>query len=295
MQSVEKGKSPAYELAARLFQEQEEVFRCPVCKKSMKARWKEGRLVCKNRHSFDLSKKGYVNFSGTGGIADYSKELFAARREIFSQGFYDPVTEELAQMIQSQPVQEDRPYRIVDVGCGEGFYSARLSQMDSLPSSCRFFACDLSRDAIGMAAGYRAPVCWCVADLTRLPFRNGRADLLLDILTPANYMEFQRVLKKGGILVKVVPGSGYLKEIREALSPRLLRKEYSNQEVADYFQAHFSLVEERTVCYQRPLTAKQSELFFRMTPMASQAVKPGEELPVLKEITIDFTILAGRA
>lgn len=39
---------------------------------------------------------------------------------------------------------------------------------------------------------------------------------MLDVLTPANYDEFRRVLSPDGVLLKVYPGQDYLREIRAA-------------------------------------------------------------------------------
>jgi len=55
-----------------------------------------------------------------------------------------------------------------------------------------------------------------VGDLRRLPFADGTFSAVLDVMTPANYDEFRRVLSPDGMLVKVYPGQDYLREIRAA-------------------------------------------------------------------------------
>ena len=53
-----------------------------------------------------------------------------------------------------------------------------------------------------------------IANLSNLPFRDNSVSCILNILTPANYTEFFRVLGKDGYLIKVIPNAEYLKEIR---------------------------------------------------------------------------------
>ena len=50
-------------------------------------------------------------------------------------------------------------------------------------------------------------------------------DVLFNIFTPANYQSFYRILKKDGIMVKVIPGAEYLKEFRDAAGIKSQRDE----------------------------------------------------------------------
>lgn len=68
-----------------------------------------------------------------------------------------------------------------------------------------------------------------------------RIDCILDIFTPANYSEFNRVLKEGGYVIKVIPGNAHLKELRETAKEQLKSNQYSNAAVVDYFQRSIPL------------------------------------------------------
>jgi len=59
-------------------------------------------------------------------------------------------------------------------------------------------------------------------------------DARTDVLTPANYDEFRRVLSPDGMLVKVYPGQDYLREIR--LRQRILLRR--RQVVIQWRHAH---------------------------------------------------------
>ncbi len=67
------------------------------------------------------------------------------------------------------------------------------------------------------AAKQEREAIWCVADLAAAPFRNRSFDAILNILSPSNYAEFERLLSDDGIVLKVIPRSGHLKELRRFL------------------------------------------------------------------------------
>src|SRR5699024_11433583 len=55
---------------------------------------------------------------------------------------------------------------------------------------------------------------WLVGDLANTPIGDGSCQVILNIFSPANYMEFKRVLAPNGLVEKVVPRANYLKELR---------------------------------------------------------------------------------
>lgn len=278
------------EKARRLFAQSQKLFRCPVCGKRIRMT-PGGSFLCQKKHSFDLSQKGYLNLAGAGTLPGYGKALFENRRQVFSDGFYNPLADGILQIIQKY--KNDTICNILDAGCGEGFYTEKLSGNSAL-RACRFFGVDLSRDAIALAARLDAPACWGVADLAKLPFREDTMDVVLDILTPANYREFSRVLNQGGIVVKVIPGSDYLREIREAAAPQIQKKAYSDQDVADYTRAHMEILEKLPVYVCHDVTQEQALRFFGMTPMTTHVENCEALAENIKTITLDLTILVGR-
>lgn len=87
-----------------------------------------------------------------------------------------------------------------------------------------------------MATNHAASAFWCVADLTNLPFAPASFDTILNLFSPSNYQEFDRILKPGGQVIKVVPAASYLKELRQAFYPDDSAKQvYSNERVVDKF------------------------------------------------------------
>jgi len=273
----------------RIFKEREADFMCPVCGASFHVS-EQKNFVCTNNHCFDIAAKGYVNFiPNKKQISEhYSKERFESRASVFESGVYDQVWREIHEIILSKFGQEPN-INLLDVGCGEGYYAAKLSEMPGI----NVFAIDIIKDAILVSCKKKAPVKWMVADLANLPLRTGSIDVLLNILTSANYEEFKRVLSKNGIIIKVVPGNDYLKEIRELVKPQLRNPEYSNDSVVEYFEKHVEMIEKRTLNNKFPVDACVLEHFMQMTPMAFGINTGNLDFNKVSEITINLDILVG--
>lgn len=279
-----------FERAISTIKKNQDVFSCPICGTRLKIT-KSGRFICKKEHTFDVSKKGYINLINESKKTNYNKELFVSRKEILNQGFFLPIAEEIRNIaVEYALSQKLETLNLLDVGCGEGYYSFHLSQEKYI----NLFAFDISKEAIALATDYPAEITWCIADLANLPFKERSMDILLDVLTPANYKEFKRVLKNQGLLIKVVPGDDYLKEIRALVSGQLQSKVYSNKETIDYTETHLRLLGKRKLRYKMPVTREQAEDFVRMTPMTSQVDMEGLDFSTVTDITISMEILYGR-
>lgn len=257
---------------------------CPVCRGRLLP--PEGSSIrCARGHCFDLSRRGYVNFAQAGALPHYDRALFLSRRKVLDAGFYEPVLDALKGAVGAERRRLGRPLTLLDAGCGEGYYAAALSDAEN-----SVFAIDLCRDAVVLAAQRPEPVCWCVADLTRLPFADGGLNVVLDVLTPASYGEFRRVLRPGGLAVKVVPGREYLREIREAVH----QAPYDNNDVVVYFHAHLDDVTNTPVRYVRKLDESMRGPFFHMTPLTVGKTADDAALRAVSQITIDLCVLTGR-
>lgn len=74
-------------------------------------------LTCKKGHSYDLSKKGTINSLRNACKLIYSKELFEARNAVCEAGFYDPLLEELVEVISRHQQKINRKVNVLDIGC----------------------------------------------------------------------------------------------------------------------------------------------------------------------------------
>ena len=273
------------ERGTMFIQTQSDLFRCPTCHQMMHAQ--EKALVCLEGHRFDVSKKGTLYFLNHQIKTDYDREMFEHRRKLIVHGMYQPLLDLLQPFCQNQ--------RILDVGCGEGSFLQQLNEQATLLPSVGF---DISKEGIYLASDYGENVFWCVADLTNLPFQEDRFTTILNIFSPSNYQEFQRVLVDGGQLIKVVPRSGYLKELRAAFYPEDEKKQhYSNQAVVEKFQETFRESERQTLTYVFDIPESCQLSLLEMSPLewgVSMEIKGKLQKKPLKRITIDLDILIGR-
>lgn len=264
-------------------------FACPICQENLTL--VESSLKCSNRHSFDLAKFGYVNLAPQiKQSANYDKENFQNRQEILEAGFYQAILEGISDLLATKPSAKT----VLDIGCGEGFYSRKLQETHSDKT---FYAFDISKDSVQIAAKSEPnwAVNWFVGDLARLPIKDASMDILLDIFSPANYGEFRRVLSKDGILIKVIPTENHLKEIRQMVQDQLTKKDYSNQDIKEHFQEHFSIQSSQIASLTKPISAEQRQALLAMTPLLFHVDQTKIDWSQLTEITIEAEILVGKA
>jgi len=264
-------------------------FACPLCQENLTL--VESSLKCSNRHSFDLAKFGYVNLAPQiKQSANYDKENFQNRQQILESGFYQAILKGISDILATKPSAKT----VLDIGCGEGFYSRKLQESHSDKT---FYAFDISKDSVQIAAKSEPnwAVNWFVGDLARLPIKDASMDILLDIFSPANYGEFRRVLSKDGILIKVIPTENHLKEVRRMVQDQLTKKDYSNQDIKEHFQEHFSIQSSQTASLTRPITAEQRQALLSMTPLLFHVDQSKIDWSQLTEITIEAEILVGKA
>ncbi|HFN0380020.1 TPA: putative RNA methyltransferase [Streptococcus pneumoniae] len=264
-------------------------FACPICQENLTLL--ETNFKCCNRHSFDLAKFGYVNLAPQiKQSANYNKENFQNRQQILEAGFYQAILDAVSDLLASSKTTTT----ILDIGCGEGFYSRKLQESQSEKT---FYAFDISKDSVQIAAKSEPnwAVNWFVGDLARLPIKDANMDILLDIFSPANYGEFRRVLSKDGILIKVIPTENHLKEIRQRVQDQLTNKEYSNQDIKEHFQEHFTILSSQTASLTKTITAEQLQALLSMTPLLFHVDQSKIDWSQLTEITIEAEILVGKA
>ena len=263
-------------------------FACPICQENLTL--VESSLKCCNRHSFDLAKFGYINLAPQiKQSANYDKENFQNRQQILEAGFYQAILDAVSNLLASSKTTTT----ILDIGCGEGFYSRKLQESHSEKT---FYAFDISKDSVQIAAKSEPnwAVNWFVGDLARLPIKDASMDILLDIFSPANYGEFRRVLSKDGILIKVIPTENHLKEIRQKVQDQLTNKDYSNQDIKEHFQEHFTILSNQTASLTKTITADQLQALLSMTPLLFHVDQTKIDWSQLTEITIEAEILVGK-
>jgi 23S rRNA (guanine745-N1)-methyltransferase len=270
------------EAAQQFLQHHLALFRCPVCQQPYEA--VEGfSLVCPIGHRLDLNRKGTLYFLQHQIKSEYDADMLSSRRRILQAGLFDPFVQAIQQQLAPDAT-------ILDVGCGEG---TSLQQLATATNTAVGF--DISPAGVNLATQPQTPAFFCVADLARLPFNDHSFTTVLNLFSPSNYAEFQRVLKPGGQLFKIIPNADYLAELRAALYANDPRKSsYSNEQVLTHFQHYYPQAQTTRFRYQLPLTSALARDLLYMTPLHWQA--PEERVKAylaapLTAITVDVTLL----
>ena len=264
------------------------LFSCPFCQQALFLA--ENSLKCKNKHSFDLAKFGYVNLAPqVKQSKDYDKSNFQNRQLILEAGFYQPILKKLLEILSSLSQHDN----LLDIGCGEGYYARNLQAQ--LPAK-HIYAFDLSKESIQLAAksDHSLTVSWFVGDLAHIPIQDASMNVILDIFSPANYQEFQRVLRKNGLLIKVIPSSQHLQEIRSIVAEQLTNTNYSNHKIIEHFEEAFTITNSYDVAATFNLRENEKAALLHMTPLLFNIDIDKIDWSPLTDITIAAKILVGQ-
>lgn len=193
----------------------ESLFVCPVCGSPLE-RAADG-YACPSGHRFDLAREGYVNllpanFQHSKDPGD-DKEMTRARTRFLDGGWYAPLQESLCRLLDFRT--EAAP-ALLDAGCGEGWYTAALSQVISGKGG-RTAGVDLSRPSVKKAARRCPGAEIAVSSVYRLPVADTSIDAVVNCFSPLAAEEFRRVIKPGGCFLYVVPGPRHLWELKQVL------------------------------------------------------------------------------
>ncbi len=263
------------------------LMRCPLCHSAFARR--ENSLVCGRGHCFDIARQGYVNFVPHEHGHFYTKALFESRAAVFQSGLFEPAVCALSRALERYVLPHaDHPV-IVDAGCGEGYYVKRVCP--GVPMTRIGF--DLCKEAVRLASRGKGEGTFFAADLSCIPLTDGCADAILNVFTPANYREFRRVLKPGGVLLKLAPREGYLKELRQAAAGFLRHEAYDGARVERYAQSHMEMIEQTTITAVRDVSPDLAEQAARMTPMLAGIDPRALDLSRVTRLTLDETLFVG--
>lgn len=276
------GKRSKRKSSILYMQRYESLFSCPICHQTMKV-FQEGDLKCEKNHTFTIAKQGYVNFLTKQSDSKYSKTLFESRKNVIDSGLYSEMHDEIARLIGK------RVDSILDTGCGEGSHLNYIRLR--LQPDIALAGIDISKEGIMCAAKYYEQTIWCVGDLANSPFQEKSFDVILNILSPANYDEFKRLLRTGGKVIKVMPQTNYLKELREQVYASSEKEQYSNNQVVERFQENFLKVTKHRITYTKKIEEELVPKLLEMTPLGWH-IDPSTKIS-LDEITIDLDVLVG--
>jgi 23S rRNA (guanine745-N1)-methyltransferase len=258
-------------------------------------------MVCPQHHTFDFTRQGYLNMTTRMVTTNYDRSLFAARRKIMGDyGFFNPVIDQIVSLIGHMRQGHTEPFYLLDMGCGEGSHLSRICELlrSKKKLSVTGIGMDLAKTGIHEAAANYPGVLWTVADLADPPLKQHTVSLILNILSPSNYQVFKQLMTKNGLLIKVVPGNDYLKELRSFFYEGTVKATYSNQEIIKNLKHHLEIREMIPIRYTRSLDRDGLKYLSRMTPLAWKMGKDRVKQWLdsgISEVTVDLMlIVAGK-
>ena len=242
-------------------------LKCPLC--GGKLTQNEKTLRCPSGHSFDVARQGYVHLlpvqSKRSAAPGDTREQVLSRRAFLETGAYAPICDALKRAARSRGIEG----QLLDVGCGEGWYSARLAKEVGLALT----GLDISKEAVRCAAAKYKGYQWLCASASRLPVEDGSADLLTSLFAVTFPEEFRRVLKKEGFLFQVLAAQDHLMGLKSIIYDEILLKEKDS--VPDL--PGFRLEESIPIRFTFTVEGGQVEDLFSMTPHVYRIGKAGAE------------------
>ena len=240
---------------------------CPICGGPLQKQQRQ--YVCENRHSFDIARQGYVNLlpvQQKHSIAPGdTREQVLSRRAFLEAGFYTPIAETLISAAKKYGVSGE----ILDIGCGEGWYSAQLA--DAL--NANLTGLDISKEAVRCAAAKYKGKLWLTATAAHIPVPDGRADLLTSLFAITLPEEFSRVLKKDGLYFQVLAAQDHLLGLKGIIYDELKFKEKDSVPELP----GFARLESIPIRFSFTVEGEQIRNLFSMTPHVFRIGKAGAE------------------
>ena len=245
------------------------VFTCPLCGAELER--EERRYHCPAGHSFDVAREGYVDLLPVSRRHSRApgddREMVDARRRFLAGGWYEPLRDALCRL--AAETEAERPV-LLDAGCGEGYYTAALSDLAAARGG-RMAGVDLSKTAAKRAARLCPKAEIAVASVYHLPLGEGTADVLSSCFSPLAAEEFRRVLRPGGLFLYVVPGPRHLWELKEILYDR----PYENPEKTEEYPGfRFLGAEEADTAFTLTRRQEIADLY-HMTPYTWKTPREG--------------------
>lgn len=238
-------------------------FICPLCQTKLQRT--NGTQICANNHHFDIAKEGYlnllpVNAKNSKNPGD-NKEMMSARRAFLNSDGYLPLAGKVSELVSAYLADYEQA-QILDLGCGEGYYTARLAAQ--LPEQFVINGLDISKVAIRYAAKRYKSIHFCVASAYQVPLADNSIDALIRIYAPSLDSELQRLIKPQGYMITVTPAPRHLYQLREKIYEQVNQHAEENKPVSG-----FSKIQQINLNYMLMMNNPQAvQDLINMTPFA---------------------------
>ena len=238
---------------------------CPICGKFLER--SDRVFLCTDRHSFDIARQGYVNLLPVQQKHSLhpgdTRQQVLSRRSFLEEGHYSPICEALIREAKALGIQGP----ILDVGCGEGYYSAALAKA----LGAELTGLDISKEAVRCAAAKYKDALWLCATASHIPVADGSAQLITSLFALTMEEEFHRILAPGGYYFQVLAAQDHLLGLKSIIYPQLkLREKDSVPQLSG-----FALVGSVPISFSFTVEGQQVQNLFSMTPHVFRVSKEG--------------------
>jgi len=261
-------------------------YLCPVCGEPLQLHPSGKSYVCRKQHSFDLAKEGYLNLLPVqhkhSKEPGDSRQMMIARREFLEAGFYEPMAKALAMIIDKNKTN-DQNMRLLDLGCGEGYYSRKIAYYCNQSEQIALHGIDIAKFAIAAAAKKQPNARFVVASSNRLPYPNQYFDFVLRVFAPSDDDELKRVQKSSGHLLTVTPGPRHLWQLKE-----FIYAEVTEHAPESLVPQGFERLTAQRISYKITPDPQQRMALLKMTPFAWRANEGAQQsLNSVSELEIE--------
>ena len=240
---------------------------CPICAAPLRQTDKTFR--CDSGHSFDMARQGYVNLLPVQNKRSLNpgdtREQVLSRRAFLEAGFYEPIAKALCDAAKAYCCAGP----ILDVGCGEGWYSTQLAAALDAP----LVGLDISKEAVRCAAAKYKSARWLCGSAARLPVADHSAGLLTSLFALTVPEEFKRVLRPEGYYFQVLAQEDHLLSLKSIIYPTLTHKEKNTAPDLP----GFTLVRQIPIRFTFTVEGEQVQNLLSMTPHVYRISKEGAQ------------------
>ena len=240
---------------------------CPICGGTLQQIDRTFR--CTEGHCFDVARQGYVNLLPVQQKHSLNpgdtREQVLSRRSFLEAGFYQPIADALC----AAAVELGISGPILDVGCGEGYYSSLVAQALNAPLT----GLDISKEAVRCAAAKYKNAQWICGSAARLPVQTDSVGLLTSLFALTVPEEFRRVLRQDGYYFQVLAQEDHLLGLKSIIYPTLTHKEKNTSPQLEGFR----LEKQIPIRFSFTVEGCQVQNLLSMTPHVYRISKEGAQ------------------
>ncbi len=269
---------------------------CPSCQQLLTLEAKT--LRCPNNHCYDQAKQGYFNLLLSNMKRSKqpgdNAEMVIARKKFLDTGIYQPISDALntlSERIQTSFNEtHSQEFNVLDIGCGEGYYTDRLHQaLSKSERTTKLIGLDISKEATKYAAKRNKNITWIVASGADVPVLPNSQNLITCLFTRLMPEGMANALSKDGTAIVISTGRNHLMEMREVLYSEV-KDQVMDPETS--LTSHFQKTSKERVTFTHTLDSSEQIMdLLAMTPHQWRAPEGGRlKLQTIHSLTITVDV-----